>query len=364
MTEPSTTIRKAAVLVLALDERTADALLDQMPEETARRVRAAVMELGDITPAEQEAVLAEFLRGPGPQRRAAVGNAAVELELSSASATDAQRPTPQQAAAASSDRFAFLRDIPPRVIGREMEGEHEQTIALVISRLEPDLAAQVLEQLSAERATNVLERMAWLEEPAEEVLAEIERHLRAALAAQAGSGRGESPSLAGVKALVGAMDGAARERVLAGLGQRNGRLARELGYRPPATTRPIPQPAERYDVTAFRYRLERRDPASASIEFADFIGLADEALRQILAAAEPETALLALTGADESLVRRVLDPLPPREAAVLRHRLSQSPVGRRGEIDQARRHVAAIACRLAAEGTIVLPPSRRFAAAA
>jgi hypothetical protein len=59
-----------------------------------------------------------------------------------------------------------------------------------------------------------------------------------------------------VKALVGAMDLAARERILAGLGQRNCLLARELGFRRANTPATIPPPTERYEVSAYRYRLE------------------------------------------------------------------------------------------------------------
>jgi flagellar motor switch protein FliG len=63
MTQLSPAIRKAAVLVSTLDERAADALLDQVPAETAARVRRALMELGDVPAEEQQAVLAEFFQG-------------------------------------------------------------------------------------------------------------------------------------------------------------------------------------------------------------------------------------------------------------------------------------------------------------
>lgn len=364
MTELPSSIRKAAVLILALDERTADVLLDQMPVETAQRVRLAIMELGDVPAAEQEAVLAEFLRGQAPRQPTTTTTGSdVELELSQASRAEDE---PRGAAEThANESFDFLQQVPPQAISRALSAEHEQTIALVVSRLHPDLAAQVLEQLPADQATTVLERLAWLDEPAPEVLAEIERHLRAVLAAYAGGTRGPNQSLASVKALVGAMDMDARQRVLAGLGQRNGRLARELGFTPLASSsRSAATDAERYEVTAFRYRLERPEPAPAAIEFSDFATLSDDALRQILAAEEPAISLLALTGADESLIDRIVQPLPPREADVLRRRLNQPAAGRKGEIEAARRQLAARARRLMAEGTVVLPSPRRFAAAA
>ncbi len=42
-------IRKAAVLIAALDQETADQLLEQMPSEQAQMVRNAALELGEIS---------------------------------------------------------------------------------------------------------------------------------------------------------------------------------------------------------------------------------------------------------------------------------------------------------------------------
>ena len=72
-------MRKAAILVSALDHRTADALLDRMPADDAARVRNAVLDLGDVSDDEQRAVLAEFLQAGGPAGR---GDEGVELDES------------------------------------------------------------------------------------------------------------------------------------------------------------------------------------------------------------------------------------------------------------------------------------------
>ena len=73
------TLRKAAILVSVLDARSADALLESMPADHAAKVRAAVMNLDDVSVAEQERVIQEFL---GKEQPAADDD--VELELSAA----------------------------------------------------------------------------------------------------------------------------------------------------------------------------------------------------------------------------------------------------------------------------------------
>ena len=54
-------IRQAAILVAALDMDAADALLEQMPDEFAAAVRHQVMELDDVDPAEEQAIIGQFL---------------------------------------------------------------------------------------------------------------------------------------------------------------------------------------------------------------------------------------------------------------------------------------------------------------
>ena len=58
----SPSLRKAAVLISALDEPTAERILQQMGADDAAKVRSALVELDDIPAEEQQQVLAEFLQ--------------------------------------------------------------------------------------------------------------------------------------------------------------------------------------------------------------------------------------------------------------------------------------------------------------
>jgi len=382
MSKLSPSIRKAAILISTLDDRAADTLLEQMGDEMAARVRSALVELDDIPAAEQQAVLTEFFAGGKPALPpVAAEDDGVQLDLSQVEHVE---QTPAEPILPRNQRpFVFLDDVPPWETARVLAREGAQTIAVVIGRLEPALAAQLLESLSPELATDALERMAWLEEPAAEVLADIERQLRLDLAAFL-SPRGGSDSLAGMQALLSEMDSDARDRVLAGLLQRNGRLARQLGYEP-ATAGTV---ASRYRVessgergapaprfleggqlvdSSHREAHASRSPArhpAPLFEFDDLLTLSDEALRRVFAAAEPRVVMLALTGAPEPLLARILGQLPAADAATLRKRLNHPGAIRLSDIEAAQEQLATVARRLAEQGVIVLAGSRHFAAAA
>src|SRR5262245_30011076 len=233
MTKLSPAFRKAAILVSTLDDRAADALLEPMGADVAARVRSALVELDDISAAEQQAVLAEFLAGRNSSRPDGVADrGGVELEVSTEHHA-ANQPEPALAPMPNPEQaqrpFAFLAEVPPAEAARVLAREAAQTIAVVLARLDAALAAPLLAHLPPSLATDALERLASLEQPAAEVVAHIEEHLKLELAAHLLPS--EPPrSLAKMQALLVAMDADARNRVLIGLGQRNGRLVRQLGY--------------------------------------------------------------------------------------------------------------------------------------
>jgi flagellar motor switch protein FliG len=359
-------LRKAAILISALDERAAEMLLDQMGPEQAAKVRSALVELEEISTGEEQRVLAEFLQQQGsPALAKALHDESpdVELEISSA-AIDTHR-LPQQDLAPASPPLELLASAAPATLASILRSEQPQIIAAVITHLAPEQSAGVLENLPPELATETLERMATLEPLAPAVLSDLERELQKRLAAYGPSGR-NSDGDKRLSAVIEAMDFRQRERVLLQLSRRNGALVGRLGLAP--VSRDL-RANEAYRTTAFRYRLQQPTTAEASLSaaatvlaFADLVRLEDRSLEAVFAAAEPAVALLALTGADERLLNRVMRQLPARDAALLRARLENPGPVRLREIEQAQRELATIASRLAREGEIELPASARFAA--
>lgn len=351
----SPAIRKAAILVSTLDERAADALLAQMGDEPAARVRSAVVELDEIPATEVQAVLAEFLAGQATATRDITSDeSGVELDFSFAD-HDSAGPAAELAALQPERVFAFLENVYPAETARLLAREGAQTVAVVIAQLDAQLAALILEALPSDLATEALERLACLHEPAADVLAEIAEHLQRALAPIA-SPDSQAASLSGIRALLAAMDATVRERVLTGLQHRNWRLAEQLGHR---------QERESVGLTRFRVESSQRGVTPAPlVEFEDLLTLSDEALRRVFAAADPQVVLLALTGAPEALLTRILSQLPPNDAATLRKRLNCPGPVRLSDIATAQEELAAVARRLAERGTIALQGSRHFAAAA
>ena len=383
MSQHSSAIRKAAILVSALDDRAADALLDEMGAEMAARVRNAIMELSDVPAEEQQQIVAEFLSGSSTSAKPSADDG-VEIDESLARMLDnppviapAPATRPVDAPATDAQPLEFLRNVPAKAILRSLLGERAQTISAIVAQLDADQAAFILERLPAELATDVLERMAWNDSLSPETLAEVARQLRRELAPYLH--QPDHPNaLTNLHAILGAMNPQARERVIGSLATQNTPLVRQLGY----DCLPSPRnSSDDYSVSSFRYRIQRTDnsvqaayrqtstessssDSAALLEFDDLLSLSDDAIKRIFAAAEPQLVLLALAGADERLIARILRQLPPREAATFRKRLNHPGAVRLSDIEQAQNQLALLARRLCEQGLILVPHSRHFAAAA
>ena len=331
-------LRKAAILVSALDTAAADALLDQLAPDEAQRVRELVMELDRVDPAEQRRVVDEFFR-VGPQTPTASSRAPTMAALAPTAKWLVPAKNPPgidldgrlAQSIASRARleggngdsryarpFQSLREAEAEKLGRLLGAERPQTIALVLSHLPPERAGGVLSRLSSATQVEVVRRLMDLEETAPEILREVEEALQLRLSEQVQIERRRVAGIAAVAGILAATDRRTGSRILDNLAAHDPRLAERLGPR--------------------------------RIEFDDLVELDGPMLAEVFGSAGRELMLAALVGAREELVDRVLGNLPADEAAGLRRQLAASGPLRLGDVEQARRELArraraALCCR-------------------
>jgi flagellar motor switch protein FliG len=368
-------LRKAAILISALDAASADALLEQMSEADARRVRMVMVELDDIDAAEQEAVISEFL---GPRAVKVNNDDGVELELSTNRFGGKERRAPTSPVEAPAEQpFKFLSEADPERIAPHLLREHPQTIAVVLAHLPPSRAAEIVKQLPEDVQTEVLLRIGRIEEMNSEVVRDVERGLEAVLAHELKTTRQRGTGVAALEAILEA-SGQGRSRLVKQVAQQDRLLATQVeNVRPHQTTsttsptaiRPTRRtPTER--ATPARTTSHPPEPRAAApsplftVEFAQLQSLDDRAWARILRATESQVALLALAGAPTTLVKRLLRQLPPREARLLERKMEQLGPVRLRDIERAQQQIARIAAELASEGEIRLPEPRAFATSA
>jgi len=98
-----------------------------------------------------------------------------------------------------------------------------------------------------------------------------------------------------------------------------------------------------------------RGELSVAQSFEDLANWSEKSLRILLRECEPDLILLALTGASENVVRRVLEMFPARQAATLKHALHHPGPTRLSDVAGAQEQIVQLALSLQQEGRL---PSR------
>ncbi len=392
----SPALRKAAILILALDRDSADALLEQMPEEQAAQIRHAAMELPDVNDEEQEQVLREFLAGKQERAvAAAVSDPGVELSLENkskpASTTDVdsemQSIIPQ---------FQYLKKAPPATLSQLLRDEHPQIAAVVIAHLPPAKAASVIESFEDQLQIDVLQRVAALGDADPDAIRQLDRELGESLRKIEPGLQLHALGLQTVSAILAATT--QRQEIINRLlltdspltqhvvGDATNPISHErqttpepthfhaaserfrgqVDYSPKRHIEPLGENAQQLNqenetsdrrasssnTTPAGYKYSTSQPPTATLRFSDISQLSDPDLAVLLRAAPPQVVLLSLLGADESFVDRLMRQIPPADARRFHQRFHQtSPVSLQ-DIDEAQRRLVGVANELIADGQI------------
>jgi flagellar motor switch protein FliG len=364
-------LRKAALLVRSVDADTAATLLAQLSPEEAAAVREAIRSLGPVDSDEQADLLAEFRRSSTTAAAKPLSShrGGVELSLSSSSNATNQAETLAAMAAAESGRetgkrFEFLEDAPIRSLVPYLAREHAQTVAVVLSHLEPARAAAVLAELPQALQAETLERLSSLGETDAETVRVLEHELAAWMKQRATVSNDRTGRKDTVASILSAADAKTRDQILSSVKSHNATRAEQLHLKRPKrelgrshsridTPPPATQVRETdtYQVIAQRVQAPRRPlprpllppPCPKPIDFDDLIHLDGRALARLLQSADPNVLALALAGSREELVDRICDQMPKRISKSFRRELRRLGPTRLSDVEAAQRAIAQLA---------------------
>ncbi len=375
-------LRKAAILVSSLDHRTADTLLDRIPPDLASRVRDAVVWLGDVSEEEMSAVMREFLETGGAAMPS--DDAGVELDstLARRISSGESLPEPQHSDDSRHTHFQTLRLVPSESLAQQLRHEHPQIVAVVVAHLPPARSAEVIKHLPERLQVDVLRRVAELDRADPQVLQDLEVELEQRLAGEIRAAKNRSAGLSAVTSILDAA-GSDRDVIVRTMLRHDEQFSSLLGMEagsssalrprtertPPGLSRgdgPCEGSAEDAESSEHEHADEAERPMVPKFQlpFEDLELLDDRGLAAVFATAEPEITLVALSGADESLLSRITAQLPSRQGRQLRKSIRRLGPLRLSDIEHAQREIALLASQMIAEGSVVEPAPRRWAAAA
>ena len=178
-----TGIRKAAVLLLSLDQELAAKVMSQLTREEVEKVSIEIARLKDATKEERDKVLEEFYHLNVASRYVAQGGVAyarnlLEKSLPPRECEDILRVVEDSVQQVP---FSFLRKAESENLLTFIQDEHPQTIALILAHLGSQKSAEILMGLTQQKQTEVIKRIAAMDQTNPEVISEVEKGLESRL---------------------------------------------------------------------------------------------------------------------------------------------------------------------------------------
>src|SRR6202012_34508 len=225
-------LQKAAILLTVLGDDAAAVFFRNLPEDDLQLVTREIAKLGRISPQISQQVLREYHQmsaggelvtqgGTGRGTRLLVkafgGNGAKTVQNHMVRTDEL-----------NSGRAESLQKADPKQLARLLEGEHPQTVALVLGHLEPKQASALLTQLPRSARAESVRRLANLRQfspaMAERISAAFYRRLRSA-------GEINKRTYSGfqnVAALMNSVDGETSREILENIESRDAKLATSI----------------------------------------------------------------------------------------------------------------------------------------
>ena len=176
-------LRKAAILLLTIDQSAAALLLQKLTSESVEEVTRELASMGQVPKETRDAVIKEFYDMALAQSWINEGGLdyAKSLLRQSLDPKEADRILQQISQQVRKTPFSFLQKAESQNLLTFIQDEHPQTIALIVSHMGYHKASEILAGLPGPKQIEVVKRVANMEQTNPEVIAEVERGLEARL---------------------------------------------------------------------------------------------------------------------------------------------------------------------------------------
>jgi len=321
-----TGLRKAAVLLVAVGEEVAKEVLRALPEIDVQRLTEELADLRGVTPALSAEVLEEFWQLLETQNFMVHGGLdyASRLLLEAFGKERAEdlllmvRRSQQEA----QGNLAKLQLTDPQQLGKLLDSEHPQTIALVLAHLDPRRASQVLDNLSEEHKIVSVQRLAEMRQFSPEMAQKVAYTLHRRLETMGDTARRSYSGFKAVADLLNRLNAEESKHILEAIEDKDAELALNI--------------------------------RNLMFTFEDLVTVPAATIREIVSGVDKRQLALALRGANEELRAQIFKSMSSRAVEMLKEDMEVLGPVRSREVAQAQQEILNLARRLESEGKVIL----------
>ena len=316
--------QKAAAVIVALGVEKASLLYQHMEPEEIEMVTIEVAKLGFLDADVTEEVLTEFYQMCMTNK--AVTEGGIEYArtvLQKAFGDQAATTLLEKVTKSIKNReFSFMNKASDKDLFSALQHERPQTIALVLSYVDPDKAAAVIEQLEGRRQIQVVESIAQMDSASPAAIKIIEAEMTRRFANIFSSNNVQVGGIDFVADVMNNLDRSSEKTIFDGLNAYNDELAEEI-----------------------RKRM---------FVFEDIMTMDDRSVQRFLRDCDPRDLVLALKASNEEVQGKLFKNMSGRMAESIRDDLEVTTNVRMKDVEDAQQRIVNIIRGLEEKGEVII----------
>jgi flagellar motor switch protein FliG len=323
---PNAGIRKAAILLVLLGEEVASLIFRNLTESELQKVTQEITDLGTLDHTEALAILNEYHNLAVTQEYIARGGTEYAerllIKTLGEEGARAMMEAVGRAQELSASKLDSLQKADPQQLAKFLQGEHPQTIALIMAHLDPKQASALLMKLTEETRAAAVKRLAELRQFSPEMAQKVSVVLHRRLQALGEQSRRAYAGFKGVADLLNRMDPASGKVILELIERDDAKLA-----------------------TSIRNLM---------FTFDDLLGVPEVGIRELLAQLDKKILAQALKGASNELRDHLFKSMSTRAVDMLKEDMEALGPVRSKDVTKAQQDCVAAARKLEAQGKLQL----------
>ena len=319
-------LRKAAILLITLGEQVGGDIIKDLPEEDVQRVTREIALVSKISSEQAENVLEEFnqLTMAGDFIVRGGFDYAKKVLMNAFPVDTAKKLLDRLTKALGTDVVSLdvLQKADPQQLAKFIHSEHPQTVALVLSHLNPSQAAALLVSLPQNMRSDVALRMASLDQISPEIITKIASIIGTKLKSLGEFSRESYGGVRAVAEMFNRLDSTSSKEILEIIEQSDANL-----------------------VATIRHLM---------FVFEDLLLIDQGGIKEVLGKVDRKILTIALKGTSDQLKEHILSCMSQRGAEMLKEDMDALGPIKIKEVEAAQQQIIAIVRQLESEGTVSL----------
>ena len=316
--------QKAAAVVVSLGADKASLIYQYIDASDLETLTLEVARLGMLDAQQTEDVLSEFYQSCMTQKAVTEGGleyarAVLEKAFGVATATSLLEKVTKSL---KNREFAFLDKADVKSLYSALQNERPQTVALVLSYVDPSKAAGVIEQLPPERQVRVVESIATMESASPTAVKIIEAEMEKKFSSMLTTSNVKVGGIDYVAGIMNNLDRSSEKAIFDRLGVNNAELADEI-----------------------RKRM---------FVFEDIVTMDDRSVQRFVRDCDPRDLVLALKSANGDVSNKLFMNMSARMAESIRDDLEITTNVRMKDVEDAQQRIVGIIRDLEEKNEIVI----------